>query len=260
MEITETAIMQNTDGAAGLLHDLRRHGFRVAMDDFGTGYSSLAHLRDLPISALKIDRSFVADITEQPDSLAIVASIIDLAGAVGVAVVAEGVETLEQCALLQRLGCVTAQGWLWSPAVPVPALLTGDEWMSPLATAGEVSPMAGATRPGRRDVGVAEGLKRLFELHHGGASVATIAASLNAEGLRTPAGLRWHGSSVARVIAHQIRRLAGSPDAGPGGRRSPWRVETASLPGSWAPPADGEPDLRPSDAVDDAGEPPARSS
>ena len=137
LEITETAIMRNTDVAVRLLRRLRDQGFRVAMDDFGTGYSSLAHLRDLPISALKIDRSFVADITDEQGALAIVASIVDLARAIGVAVIAEGVETPEQAALLQRLGCVTAQGWLWSPAVPATALLRGREWMTPAATAGE---------------------------------------------------------------------------------------------------------------------------
>jgi EAL domain-containing protein (putative c-di-GMP-specific phosphodiesterase class I) len=128
LEITETAIMQDTELAARQLGRLRQQGFRIAMDDFGTGYSSLAYLRDLPISALKIDRSFVADIADQPDARAIVAWIVDLARAVGVAVVAEGVETAEQAALLRRLGCVTAQGWLWGPAVPVTALLEGREW------------------------------------------------------------------------------------------------------------------------------------
>jgi diguanylate cyclase (GGDEF)-like protein/PAS domain S-box-containing protein len=131
LEITETAIMRNTNVAVRLLRRLRDQGFRVAMDDFGTGYSSLAYLRDLPISALKIDRSFVADITDQQDALAIVASIVDLARAVGVTVIAEGVETTEQAACLQRLGCVNAQGWLWSPAVPLPELLGGRDWMTP---------------------------------------------------------------------------------------------------------------------------------
>ena len=137
LEITETAIMRNTDVAVRLLRRLRDQGFRVAMDDFGTGYSSLAHLRELPISALKIDRGFVADITDDREALAIVASIVDLARAVGVAVIAEGVETAEQAACLQRLGCVTAQGWLWSPAVPVTTLLSGRDWMSRGAGADE---------------------------------------------------------------------------------------------------------------------------
>ena len=149
LEITETAIMQNTDVAVGVLRDLREHGVRVAMDDSGTGYSSLAYLRDLPISALKIDRSFVADITEQREALAIVAWIVDLARAVGVAVVTEGVETAEQVALLRGLGCATAQGWLWGPAVPLTALMDGHTWMSPPATTATPVACTGATPASR---------------------------------------------------------------------------------------------------------------
>jgi hypothetical protein len=202
--------MHNTDYAVRLLGRLRDQGFRVAMDDFGTGYSSLAYLRDLPISALKIDRSFVADITEHPDARAIVASVVALARAVGVAVVAEGVETAIQAAILHRLGCVHAQGWLWSQSVPASALLGGGRWSTPLASAGEANAHARAN--GEPDAGVAHGLRRLFELHQDGASVATIVATLDAEGFRTPAGRRWHRSSVARVIAQRIRRYAGAPD------------------------------------------------
>jgi PAS domain S-box-containing protein len=132
LEITETAVMHDADAAVHLLRRLREQGFGVAMDDFGTGYSSLARLRDLPLSALKIDRSFVADITARPDVRAIVASVVALARALGIAVVAEGVETAEQCSLLQELGCDTAQGWLWSPAVPATALLCGPGWGAPL--------------------------------------------------------------------------------------------------------------------------------
>ncbi|WP_175486388.1 sensor domain-containing protein [Geodermatophilus poikilotrophus] len=219
LEITETAIMQDTEVAVRLLRELREHGFRVAMDDFGTGYSSLAHLRDLPVSALKIDRSFVADIAEQRDALAIVAWIVDLARAVGVAVVAEGVETAEQVALLKELGCVTAQGWFWGPAVPVDALLGRRAW-SPLTTT--VAPVA-APRTPQRDAGVSQGPQRLLELHRDGASATTIAATLNAERLRTPTGVRWHGAGVARVLAHRIRRCAGPPDAVAGPRRLAWR-------------------------------------
>jgi diguanylate cyclase (GGDEF)-like protein len=221
LEITETAIMQDTEVAVGLLRDLREHGFRVAMDDFGTGYSSLAHLRDLPVSALKIDRSFVADITEQRNALAIVAWIVDLARAVGVAVVAEGVETAEQVALLQGLGCVTAQGWFWGPAVPVTALLgertlTGPQAMTAVRTA--------QARTAKRDAGVSQSLQRLLELHQNGASATTIATTLNAERLCTPTGVGWHGASVARVLAHRIRRCAGPPDAVANPRRPAWRL------------------------------------
>ena len=132
LEITETALLRHTDSSAELLRRLREHGFRIALDDFGTGYSSLAYLRDLPISALKIDRSFVAGMADHRDTLAIVASIVDLARAVDVEVVAEGVETAEQAALLDGLGVPTAQGWLWSPAVPVTDAMTGRGLTSPL--------------------------------------------------------------------------------------------------------------------------------
>jgi EAL domain-containing protein (putative c-di-GMP-specific phosphodiesterase class I) len=232
LELTETTIMHNTDVAVQLLRELGEHGVRVAMDDFGTGYSSLAYLRDLPISALKIDRSFVADITEQRDALAIVAWIVDLARAVGVAVVAEGVETAEQVALLRRLGCDTAQGWLWGAAGPLTRLLDGGTRSGPLAADSDPIAPARTSQRGTREGSVSQGLQRLLELHQDGASVATIAASLNAEGLPTPAGLRWHETSVARVIAHQIRRCAGPPDTAPGPRRLLRRRDAAGHPPS----------------------------
>jgi hypothetical protein len=221
------------------------------MDDFGTGYSSLAHLRDLPISALKIDRSFVTDIGEQPDALAIVAWIIDLARAVGVAVVAEGVETAEQAALLRGLGCLTAQGWLWGPAVPVTALLSGREWMSPLLRGREAATRSRTARRGQRDVTDAHGIERLLELHRGGACIDTIAAALDAEGFRTPTGRRWRPSSVARVISERIRRSAGMQDEGPDGRRSVWPVGSVSRPAvRFSSPVSQ--DVRPPDGVDHA--------
>ena len=117
LEVTESAIMADASSAVALLTRLRQRGFGVAVDDFGTGHSSLAYLRDLPLSVLKIDRSFVAELTSDASALAIAASIIELARAVGLTVVAEGVERMEDAELLQRLGCDAAQGWLWSPAV-----------------------------------------------------------------------------------------------------------------------------------------------
>ncbi|MGJ7440985.1 sensor domain-containing protein [Aquipuribacter sp. MA13-6] len=122
LEITETAIMDEPEHAIAVLRRLREAGFGIAIDDFGTGYSSLAYLRDLPVSALKIDRSFISDLTTHPDAPAIAASIIELGKAVGVSVVAEGVETVAQASLLRRLGCATAQGWLWSKALPIEEL------------------------------------------------------------------------------------------------------------------------------------------
>jgi diguanylate cyclase (GGDEF)-like protein len=253
LEITETAIMEDTALGARLLGRLREQGFRVAMDDFGTGHSSLAHLRDLPISALKIDRGFVADITEERDALAIVAWIVDLALAMGIAVVAEGVETAEQGALLRRLGCCTAQGWLWGPAVPVTALLSGRGWTSPLPPGSGLSAHGRTTVRGRRDVGVTHGLRRLLELHQDGAPVAAIAATLNAEGVRTPAGRRWHRTSVARVLAHRIRRCARTPDAAPLDRRSSRRGGTAAPRPSRSSPVVAEPDVPTPGEAEDAG-------
>ncbi|RBY90097.1 hypothetical protein DQ244_11500 [Blastococcus sp. TBT05-19] len=227
LEITETAVMQNTDLAVRLLRRLRDQGFRVALDDFGTGYSSLAYLRDLPISALKIDRSFVSGITEHPDVLAIVASIVRLGEAVGVDVVAEGVETPEQRALLHRIGVVTAQGWLWSQALPCSELIGGCGWTgAPNAWVGLPAEPANACATG--DAGVAEGIRRLLALHRSGASVDEIVAALDADGLRSPAGLPWQRASVARVLAHQIRRASASADGGKAPRRGVVHAEVLS--------------------------------
>ncbi|MCW2843313.1 MAG: hypothetical protein JWN22_1229 [Nocardioides sp.] len=126
IEVTESAIMIDAASAVALLGRLRRRGFLIAVDDFGTGHSSLAYLRNLPLSMLKIDRSFIAEITTDSSARAIAASIIELARAVGLTVVAEGVETPEHARLLLELGCDAAQGWLWSPAVsPEAAQLSG---------------------------------------------------------------------------------------------------------------------------------------
>ena len=118
LEITESATMADPGAAIAMLQRLRQRGFRVAVDDFGTGHSSLAYLRRLPVSILKVDRTFVAELTTDPDARAITASVVDLARTIGLSVVAEGVETDEQLAVLRRLGADSGQGWLWSAAVP----------------------------------------------------------------------------------------------------------------------------------------------
>ena len=128
IEITESTIMENVDAIIPLLQTMRGHGVEIAVDDFGTGYSSLAYIARLPIHDLKIDRSFVVDITESVDSLTIVRTIISLAHALRLTVVAEGVETDEQAALMLELGCDQMQGYLFSRPVPpdeVPDLLRG---------------------------------------------------------------------------------------------------------------------------------------
>jgi diguanylate cyclase (GGDEF)-like protein/PAS domain S-box-containing protein len=121
LEITETALMDTPQVAAQVLRDLRAFGVKIYLDDFGTGYSSLSHLHKLPVDALKIDRSFVRSLTLD-DRPAIVESILALARTLNTSVVAEGVETDHQACELRRLGCSLAQGFFYSPAVPVAAI------------------------------------------------------------------------------------------------------------------------------------------
>jgi EAL domain-containing protein (putative c-di-GMP-specific phosphodiesterase class I) len=117
LELTEGVLMKHAESAAAVLETVRRRGVRVALDDFGTGYSSLSYLRSFPIDALKIDQSFVAQITAAGDDASIVTAVISMARSLRLRVVAEGVETLEQLAFLQAHGCDEAQGYYFSRAV-----------------------------------------------------------------------------------------------------------------------------------------------
>ena len=118
LEITEETIMQDPAQATRVLNELRGLGVELAIDDFGTGYSSLAELQRLPLDALKIDRSFVTDLGNSRDLEAIVTSIIAMAHAVDLTVVAEGVETAQQLELLAHLGCDQAQGYYLGKPAP----------------------------------------------------------------------------------------------------------------------------------------------
>lgn len=113
LEVTEGLLLKNAANAATQMATLRRHGIRFSIDDFGTGHSSLATLKQLPLDIFKIDRSFVADLPDDPDAVVIVRSIIDLARNLGYAVIAEGVETAAQRDLLIDLGCTIQQGFLF---------------------------------------------------------------------------------------------------------------------------------------------------
>ena len=114
VEITESAYLdRETSSVDDQLHAIKALGVRIAIDDFGTGYASLAYLRWLPVDVIKIDRSFVADITMSRQDAAIVASTVSLAATLGKTVIAEGVETRDQCAALERLGCDELQGFLF---------------------------------------------------------------------------------------------------------------------------------------------------
>ena len=120
IEVTERMLIENPPAAKRLLEGLRRHGMSVSLDDFGTGYSSLSYLHQYPVQALKIDRSFIADLA--PDaadgSTAVIRAILALAGALGMQVIAEGIETEAQHAALVRLGCQLGQGFLYARPQP----------------------------------------------------------------------------------------------------------------------------------------------
>jgi diguanylate cyclase (GGDEF)-like protein len=118
LEITESLIMEDVKHGISSLQAIRALGLTIAIDDFGTGFSSLSYLSKLPVDTLKIDRSFVSDMTLTPEGLALISTIINLAHALKLKVVAEGVETEEQARLLRLLNCDEMQGYLFSKPVP----------------------------------------------------------------------------------------------------------------------------------------------
>jgi EAL domain-containing protein (putative c-di-GMP-specific phosphodiesterase class I) len=119
IEITEGVIMEDIDHNIASLRAIRAMGLTVAIDDFGTGFSSLSYLAKLPADTLKIDRSFITDMTQGPEGLALVSTIITLAHGLKLKVVAEAVETEEQSRLLRLLACDDMQGFVFSTAIPV---------------------------------------------------------------------------------------------------------------------------------------------
>ncbi|HEX4018038.1 MAG TPA: EAL domain-containing protein [Frankiaceae bacterium] len=123
LEITESAIMADPERAHEILSRLVALGVGISIDDFGTGYSSMAHLKRLPIDQIKIDKSFVIDLVDNPNDAAIVRSMVDLARGLGLGVVAEGVETAETWNHLQDLGCTSAQGFYLSRPLPADDVL-----------------------------------------------------------------------------------------------------------------------------------------
>jgi diguanylate cyclase (GGDEF)-like protein/PAS domain S-box-containing protein len=195
LEVTETAVVTDLVGAEEVLRALSDLGVAIAIDDFGTGYSSMLQLRQLPFDKLKIDREFVRRLPHNRDDIAICASVISLASRLRVRSIAEGIETQEQAAALRALGCGFGQGFLWSQAVEAPAareLLERSAWNT-----GSDFQLA-QPPPGLDDDPALT--ERVRSLHESGDSLHTIAASLNADGLRTPSGRRWHPATVARLL------------------------------------------------------------
>ncbi len=118
LEVTESLLMNDPAETASILGKLKSRGIHISIDDFGTGYSSLSYLKRFPINALKIDRSFISDVTTNPDDAAITTAIILMGHSLKLSVVAEGVETENQLAFLKVLQCNEVQGFLFSPPVP----------------------------------------------------------------------------------------------------------------------------------------------
>ncbi|MCW5687605.1 MAG: EAL domain-containing protein [Pseudolabrys sp.] len=118
LEITELVLLEETEGAFAILHQLRDLGIKIAMDDFGTGYSSLGYLRSFPFDKIKIDQSFIRDLPHKEDSVAIVRAVVGLGSSLGITTTAEGVETKDQLASLTSEGCNEFQGFLYSRPVP----------------------------------------------------------------------------------------------------------------------------------------------
>jgi EAL domain-containing protein (putative c-di-GMP-specific phosphodiesterase class I) len=133
VEITESSLMKNPDDAVGTLCLLHNMGVGMSIDDFGTGYSSLGHLKRFPLQELKIDRSFVSDVTENPMDAAIIRAILAMAHSLEIKVVAEGVETEEQLNFLEDAGCDGIQGFHISK--PLPARDFADKFLRTAADA-----------------------------------------------------------------------------------------------------------------------------
>ncbi|WP_305041005.1 putative bifunctional diguanylate cyclase/phosphodiesterase [Geoalkalibacter sp.] len=144
LEITESLIMQDSQGAVQKLSQLRELGVQIAIDDFGTGYSSLSYLKKFPIQTLKIDRSFVKDLSRNRDDAAIVDAVIALAHSLGMDVVAEGVETVDQLHLLHGKKCNRVQGFFFHPPLPGEAVTLLLEKLSTARDEGESSLLCSA--------------------------------------------------------------------------------------------------------------------
>ena len=118
LEITETVLLQYTFATLARLHELRKLGAQIALDDFGTGYSSLSYLRSFPFDKIKIDQSFIQDMSNGAEPLAIVNAVAGLAKCLNMISTAEGVETQQQMDTVQSIGCTEMQGYLFSRARP----------------------------------------------------------------------------------------------------------------------------------------------
>jgi len=193
LELTEQSVLQDVERATQNLQALRDLGVGIALDDFGTGYSSLLYLRALPVTQVKIDRLFIEALGNTDDN-AIIESVVRLAHTINLDVTAEGVETPDQVAFLQSIGCGEAQGYLFGRPRPASSLssTTASEWVG--------TPPRKAFRR-RRPATDEATIAQVRELLTEGASLHTVAAALNRAGSTTHLGARWSARSVAQIVA-----------------------------------------------------------
>jgi EAL domain-containing protein (putative c-di-GMP-specific phosphodiesterase class I) len=124
LEITESILVQDSDSALEMLKGLRLLGVKIALDDFGTGYSSLSYLQSFPFDKIKIDRTFIKDLTSgNENALAIVSAVVQLGSSLGIATTAEGVETTDQLEIVRSRGCTEIQGYIISPPKPAQQIM-----------------------------------------------------------------------------------------------------------------------------------------
>jgi len=191
IELTETQFADAQ--VVRSLEELAAHGYSIALDDFGTGYSALSSLHLLPLSVVKIDRSFVERLPDDGAADALIAAMTAMCGQLAITVVAEGVETPEQIASLRTLGCSRGQGFLLARPRPV-AEHTPSSLHVQLLHGREKARWAAAPVD---DVA----RQRIHDLAEQGASPHTIAAALNRDGRRTAAGTRWTARAISAVLA-----------------------------------------------------------
>lgn len=231
-EVTQPNVLSRPEAAIAALDDLRSRGVALAVSGFGVGEVSLAQLRELPVDILRLEQAFLPGPEYDDSDLELVRAILDIADALGLQVVADGVSSRDQLCLLAEVGCAFAAGEFVSPDLSAEGLAGALDHLA--AHPPRVPPHRAGLR--RRDPGVPRRRRALAEpdaqlirqMREAGHSPHTIAAALNAQGRRTPEGSRWHAVSVARVAAGtapRSRRL---------GRRGP--PETPE-PGQVAPGA-----------------------
>jgi EAL domain-containing protein (putative c-di-GMP-specific phosphodiesterase class I) len=152
LEITETTLMRNPEQTARRLHAIKDLGVRIAIDDFGTGYSSFAHLQRFPVDSLKIDRSFISQLSENPEGETLLRTLVQLGKALTIETLAEGIEQEHELTLLQEERCDSGQGFLFARPLDVQAVEAffanwqGGEQAEPASPSTTVSPVATLAR------------------------------------------------------------------------------------------------------------------